>query len=49
LTSHKKIHLGETRCNLCNKVLSRKSNFYRHLMMVHGIVIRKAGRSPQKQ
>lgn len=49
LTAHKKIHLGETRCNMCSKVLSRKSNFHRHLMMVHGIVMHKAGWSLQKQ
>lgn len=49
LTAHKKIHLGETRCDQCNKVLSRKSNYHRHLMMVHGIVMQKAGWSLQKQ
>ncbi|XP_049800752.1 broad-complex core protein isoforms 1/2/3/4/5-like isoform X7 [Schistocerca nitens] len=36
LTSHKKIHSGETLCALCNKVLSRKSNFRRHMKLVHG-------------
>jgi len=49
LTAHKKIHLGETRCDLCHKVLSRKSNFHRHLMMVHGVVMHKRGWSLQKQ
>lgn len=37
LVAHKKIHLGETRCYLCNKVLSRKSHVVRHLLNIHGI------------
>jgi uncharacterized Zn-finger protein len=37
LLAHKKIHLGETRCYLCNKVLSRKSHVIRHLLHIHGI------------
>ncbi|XP_049775489.1 protein bric-a-brac 2-like isoform X5 [Schistocerca cancellata] len=38
LSSHKKIHSGETVCKLCNKVLSRTSNFQRHMKLVHGHV-----------
>jgi uncharacterized Zn-finger protein len=37
LVAHKKIHLGETCCHLCNKVLSRKSHVIRHLLHIHGI------------
>jgi hypothetical protein len=37
LMAHMKIHLGETCCYLCNKVLSRKSHVIRYLLHIHGI------------
>ncbi|KAJ9587688.1 hypothetical protein L9F63_018868, partial [Diploptera punctata] len=41
LTAHKKKHFGETRCHLCNKILSRKSNMERHLFTVHKVALQK--------
>ncbi|XP_033608768.1 broad-complex core protein isoforms 1/2/3/4/5 isoform X4 [Cryptotermes secundus] len=37
LSAHKKRHLGETQCQLCNKVYSRKSHMTRHMINVHRI------------
>ena len=35
LSAHKSLHKGSTRCPTCNTVLSRKSNLWRHLKMIH--------------
>lgn len=37
LIAHMRMHLGETECQLCGKILARPTNLKRHLSDVHGI------------
>ena len=39
LSSHLKVHTGETRCTVCGKVLSRRADLRRHARSVHGVLI----------
>ncbi|XP_037076926.1 zinc finger protein 354A-like [Pollicipes pollicipes] len=46
LSDHGAWHRGETRCNLCSRVLTSKHNLHKHLLMVHSVVVPKRPRGP---
>jgi len=39
LKAHQKVHLGQTSCRLCGKILARTTHLKRHLMTVHALDI----------